>query len=360
MKKNFYIFRAKQLLFTGSVLLCSLLFVLQSPLIIPALQESLLLLFRIVIPSLFPFFVVSSLLASGGFIRFLARLLTPVMAPLFRVNGAGALPFAMGVLSGYPTGAKVTVELYENHAITREEAMRLLPFTNNSGPLFIIGAVGTGMLHNQNLGIYLYVVHIISALLVGICFRFYASGSVTVASGHSVSAKPIGLAEAMSAAIHTILMVCGFILFFSALSACLSPLFDKLPAGMGLFCNAIPEVTAGAQRIVEAGFSLRLTLTFLSALTGFGGICVMMQVSGILSPANIPLKTYAFGKMLQGLFAGTITYCTFPSLFPEIETALLPATSSSPMEMPLFPTLFLSAVCLFFGIKLLLKTMDLV
>lgn len=63
------------------------------------------------------------------------------MKPLFNVPGEGAFPLIMGIISGYPVGAKIVTNFRKENICTKEEAERLLTFTNNSGPLFIIGTV---------------------------------------------------------------------------------------------------------------------------------------------------------------------------------------------------------------------------
>jgi sporulation integral membrane protein YlbJ len=95
------------------------------------------------------------------------------MRPLFNVPGCGAFAVALGISSGYPVGAKISNELYESDECTKIEAERLLAFTNTSGPLFIISAVGNGMFGNQQIGILLLVTHFLASLAVGILFRKY-------------------------------------------------------------------------------------------------------------------------------------------------------------------------------------------
>ena len=58
-----------------------------------AARSGLALCGNVIIPSLFPFFVLSSLVVELGMSRYLGRLLQPVMAPLFRVNGACAVSY---------------------------------------------------------------------------------------------------------------------------------------------------------------------------------------------------------------------------------------------------------------------------
>lgn len=295
-----------------------ILLALESEAVLPALREALLLCYRSVIPSLFPFLVLSGLLISGGFANVCARWLSPVMKPLFRVRGAGALAFVIGVLSGYPTGAKMTAALYRQGRISKTEAERLLPFCNNSGPLFIIGAVGVGMLQSYRLGLLLYGVHVFCAVLVGLCFRFYKRKDCSglqpirrqVKSGGSG-----GLSDAVYDAVETLLTVCGYILLFAALNACLFPVCNKLLPERFLRCvQAISEVSSGTSLIIESGLPLRTMLSLTAAGIGFGGICVILQVKGLISSSGIGLKTYVFGKVLHGAISGVFTYFFYPLL----------------------------------------------
>lgn len=95
-----------------------------------------------VIPSLLPFFICIELLKKTNFIQIIGKLLTPIMRPIFNVPGCGAFALAMGITSGYPVGAKVASDLYKDNQCSKVEAERLIAFTNSSGPLFIIGALG--------------------------------------------------------------------------------------------------------------------------------------------------------------------------------------------------------------------------
>ena len=94
-----------------------------------------------VVPALLPFFIACELLTHTDIIEFLGIKLNKIMRPLFNVPGEGAFPLIMGIISGYPVGAKIVTNFRKNGICTKEEGERLLTFTNNSGPLFIIGTV---------------------------------------------------------------------------------------------------------------------------------------------------------------------------------------------------------------------------
>ena len=121
-----------------------------------------------VVPSLFPFLVAVELLNHTNVVYYLSIILDKYMRPLFNLPGISAFPFIMGFLSGYPVGAKIVSDLYNNRACTKEEAERMLAFTNNSGPLFIIGTVGISFYANSTIGIILLVTHILASITVGI------------------------------------------------------------------------------------------------------------------------------------------------------------------------------------------------
>ncbi len=124
-----------------------------------AAKGALLLCATSVIPALFPFFVLTGLMVNCGIVTSVGKIFAPLADKVFKSSGTGAVVFVIGILCGYPTGAKVISELYLSGRLTKEESERLLAFCNNSGPLFVIGAVGSGMLGNKNLGIVIYCIH---------------------------------------------------------------------------------------------------------------------------------------------------------------------------------------------------------
>ena len=115
---------------------------------LPAVKSGLALWANSVVPSLFPFFVATELLMHTNIIQQLGILLNRFMKPIFNVRGEGAFAFIMGIISGYPVGAKIASNFRKNNICSKEECERLLSFTNNSGPLFIIGTVGITMFGN--------------------------------------------------------------------------------------------------------------------------------------------------------------------------------------------------------------------
>ncbi len=180
-----------------------------------------------VIPSLFPFLICIDLLKRTPFLQLISKVLTPIMKPLFNVSGYGAFALSMGLASGYPTGAKLTSELYIDEKFSKQEAERLLAFTNTSGPLFIIGTCGIGMFKSSQIGSLLLLAHILGATTVGILFRKYHSEInpakiipqklEEINTSETLNTKNLGkfVGLAIQNSFSTLILIGGYIVFFA-------------------------------------------------------------------------------------------------------------------------------------------------
>src|SRR5699024_7505575 len=126
---------------------------------------------EIVFPSLLPFFITAEILIGFGVVKFIGVIFKPIMRAIFNVAVEGYFAWIMGMVSGYPSGAKFSVMLREEEQLTRLEAERLISFTNASSPLFIFGAISVGFLHDARLGILIAISHYLGNALVGVCMR---------------------------------------------------------------------------------------------------------------------------------------------------------------------------------------------
>ena len=133
-----------------------------------AVRAGLALCAGTVVPSLFPFFVVVSLLLRLGLADCLQGVCGPFMGPMFHLRGVCALPLLTGLLGGYPSGAKTAADLYAAGELTRQEAELLLGFCDNCGPAFLVGYVGASVLGSPQAGARLFLIHIAAALLTGL------------------------------------------------------------------------------------------------------------------------------------------------------------------------------------------------
>lgn len=339
MKKRsfkFILFSVKENILSVLFILFTISLVLFSKSNLSAANSGLKLWANAVVPSLFPFFVATELLSHTNVISILGSYLNCIMRPVFNVPGEGSFPFIMGIISGYPTGAKIVAKFKTDGICSPVEAERLLAFTNNSGPLFIIGTVGISLFGNTEIGILLLITHILACITVGFIFRFWKYKSTNnfthISKPHTILkntanfsslGKIIGIS--ITNATRTIVLIGGFVVIFSVIISIinnsgilsllcniLKPLFQILkinPKFSSGFISGIIELTNGiniVSSIPEKALSINIILC--AFLLGFGGISVILQVFSIVSEASISIKPYIIGKLLQGTFAALYTY----------------------------------------------------
>ncbi len=321
----------------GAALLCATAALLVWPQeSMAAAREGLALCGNVIVPSLFPFFVLSSLVVELGMSQYLGWLLEPVMAPLFRVSGACASALALGFVGGYPVGARTAISLYQNGQCSRAEAERLLAFCNNSGPAFILGVVGAGVFGSGRAGLVLYLTHIAASLLVGILFRFYkpAEGPARGRSRWSFHSAPFAPAftRSVTGAVTSTLNICAFVLFFTVVLRCLTlsgvlPALSALAAALlsplGLtrpwaqrLLTGLLEVSSGVSSLMGEG-GLHGRMAMAAFILGWAGLSVHCQVMAFLGDSGLSLRTYLTGKLLHAVLAAGLTALVMARLAPE-------------------------------------------
>ena len=290
--------RAAACLALGGVLV---LFLAEAGFVRAAAAEALALCAGSVVPALFPFLVVSSLLLSLGLGELLSPMLAGLMEPLFRVDGVGSSALLLGLVGGYPIGAKTAADLYRGGRLSRPEAERLLAFCNNSNPVFLISVLGVGVFGSVRAGVWLWLIHLLSALLTGLLFRNHG-GPARRQAGGTAAFQAVSLSAAFVAAVREslsgMLSVCAFVTFFYVLARPLA----SLGGWLGPVLVGLTELFSLTPLLRPDRFGFILA----SAMAGWGGLSVLCQTAAVLEGSGLRLQSCAAGKAVQGLLAGLL------------------------------------------------------
>lgn len=256
---------------------------------------------RSVIPALFPFMVVSSLLLSMGFGEWLSAPLGGLMA-LYGIDGAGASALALGLLGGYPLGARTAAELYRRKLLSQEETTRLLSFCNNANPAFLITVLGVGVFGSFRTGVWLWLIHVTAALITGLFFRAKSTRQRQKTTFRRAAFRAEKLSTAVVTAVESALTgtlkVCAFVLTFSILARpcqSIGGTAGVLLSGMLELFSTISLLTAD-----RTGFVLA------AGLAGWGGASVLCQTAALLADTDLPLWPCAAGKAIQGILSAAL------------------------------------------------------
>ncbi len=314
---------------------------------------------NIVFPALLPFFIGAELLMGFGIVRFMGVLLEPVMNPLFNVPGPGAFVLAIGYTSGFPISSFITAKLRKERLCTKPEAERLMSFTNNASPLFMLVAVSVGMFNSPGLGFLIAGVHYASNLLLGLVLKYFRKddGNPThltpVANSpvHLIKRaitelhkafredpRPLGrlLGDAISTSADKLLVIGGFVIVFSVLMSILKSLgimslligfFNLIlkplgahPGVTGALAQGLFEITLGTKAAAESGAPFIQQVTAASAILAWSGLSVHAQVASMISDTDLSIMPFFLTRIAHSLLAAVMTYLALTSGLIPIET----------------------------------------
>lgn len=299
---------------------------------------------NIVLPALLPFFISSELLMSYGIVRFMGVLLEPIMRPLFNLPGAGAFVMAVGFTSGFPISASLAARLRREKICTRFEGERLMCFTNNASPLFMLVAVGVGMFHNPRLGIIIAVSHYSANLLLGFILRSYKSKDPEFSPKleprgnllrralsemkQAIDADPRAfgkiLGDAISSSMNKLFLIGGFVIIFSVIIkvSVLTGLMSIITGTIGLFGFPLGltdssvgsmgygffEITLGTKAASEAASSLAQQAVAASLILGWSGLSVLAQVAAMISGTDLKMGLFVASRLFHSISSGIISF----------------------------------------------------
>ncbi|MBR1780494.1 MAG: sporulation protein [Oscillospiraceae bacterium] len=319
-----------------------------------AVREGLRLCGESLIPALFPFLVLSSLLIRLGLAPALGRWLAPALRAVLGVGEPGAAALTLGLIGGYPVGAATVAQLYTSGGCDRVEAHRLLAFCNNAGPAFLVGIAGVGVYGSARVGLLLWGIHALAALLTGLLLRL-RYGPVTAQGKISPQSRPEPFLPAFLAAVQgsvpTLLNVCAFVLLFGVglrlleLSGILA-LGTNVLAGLGIPRSAGRSLLSGALELTRGLTLLEprpSSLPLCAALLGWGGVSVHCQTLSLLHAAGLESRPYLAGKLAQSILSGALAALAL-RLWPGVTEAARFATPlHRPAAVPAWELLLFSA-----------------
>ncbi len=292
------------------------------------IMDSVIFSFQIwqnnIFPSLFPFFILSEILIYYGFVEFISELFRPFMQKLFCMNGTASFVFFMSLVSGFPSNAKYTRELYQKGMLNEQEATKILTFSHFSNPLFILGTVSLLFLKNKKVGFLILICHYITNILIGFLFRGYYKSEPTIEKVSFKQAvikmhekrihndRTFGqmMTNAINNSIQTLLLILGTVTVFLILTTIIDQNLN-LNALYQSTLNGLIEMTQGLKYISMLNIPLKAKSVLTTMILSFGGFSVHMQIISILSDTKIKYLPFLIARILHSAIAGILVFLTF-------------------------------------------------
>lgn len=282
--------------------------------------DGLMLWFSIVFPALLPFMILSGVIVRLEITTSIGRMIYPLLHRILGVSANGCYPVVVGMLSGYPLGAKTVADMYQSGKITQREGQYLLSFCNNASPMFMLEYIGIYSIGLNKPWMVLLVVYssgILSALLLKAsegCFgkrKRECQGGICKDNEKSCSCpchrkERVGFISALDESILdsfvTLAKVGGYIILFSILAQLVEellpiPVMGKL-LGLGMI-----EITTGGEFLKVMDLSLAEKWIIGCAFCGFGGLSSIAQTASVLQGSGLSIKRYIVAKISHALAA---------------------------------------------------------
>lgn len=292
-------------------------------------KAGLLLWFNTIIPTLFPFILITNVIRDLGGIPLLEKIFAPAISRLFKTGPGGSYPVVLGFLCGYPMGAKAITDSLSCHRITKTEADYLLSFTNNPSPVYMISYVALFILKAPQMGPLIIVISFLTAMITAYFYRClflkkpsqargkkYPAGQAAAtdlakkpAKGALPSAESF-FDQSIVSACELLVKVGGYMILFSVLSACLNSIPGIFPLAACIFCGLL-EQTTGLHLLLVQSFPTEIKTALAMVIICFGGLSITAQTYSVIHSQGLSIKRYFFMKLLAGLIAGALALAWF-------------------------------------------------
>ncbi len=276
--------------------------------------------FNNVVPSVLPFIICVNILIKLNISKPLGKNFDTFMKAIFNLPSTVFFPVIISMLSGYPMSGKTITVLYNQGKINSDEVQRLLSFTNNPSPVFVICVVGAGLLHSPIYGRLIYISCLMGAFLTSQIIKFYytkapvRSDQLSICENHT---------DIISDSLSAILKIGAYMIFFSIISDILS----LLPF-IGTPLSFITEMTTGSSKITSAIINMRIKTSLLAFILSFGGICMQFQIISFLKGTPFKKYIYAISALLKASLSALFCYLFYP-VFETKDISYVYNTSSA-------------------------------
>jgi hypothetical protein len=275
-------------------------------------KDGIALCENIIIPSLLPILILTNIIIKSRASKVFEKVFSPLFEKVFKLPRCTSTAIIFGLIAGYPAGAVLTSHLYENNMIDSKRAQRIMYFNFSGGVAFTITAVGTVCFNNTRIGIILYIINIISAIIICIITSLFDKNEINNSSNQETT---LGFTDAMVQAtestVKNIALMCAYIILFSSITNIIS----------------LPEYITSLFEITNGLFNTQsMSLPWCAFSLSFGGLCIHFQLMGMLKSMNISYFKFLIGRLCSGIISFIIAKI-YLFIFPQSEDVFSNITS---------------------------------
>lgn len=284
-------------------------------------KTGLLLWFNTILPTLLPFIILSNLIIRFQVTDYICKIFSPFLKKIFHVSSIGCYPIIIGILSGYPMGAKTCADLINEGLLDREEGQYILILVGNASYMFLTSFLAVTSLaipgKRYQILLLIYLASYLSATLYRAKRQYERKRArklgITDALSLSITECATEVPLSMTTVDHcildaftTITKVGGYIIMFSVLTQILSSLLLNIGFVRYLLLGSL-EITTGIYLLSTSSLTFAKKIVLTMTITSFGGFSSLAQVGSVIENSGLSLKKYLRYKIVSSLIAFLLT-----------------------------------------------------
>ena len=248
-------------------------------------------------PSIFPFFVLASLLLNLGLADKISRKINFIIKRVFHIEGISSFIVVISIISGFPSGSKYISDCYKKGLINKRISNYLLTFTHFGNPLFILGTCGI-VLNNITIAYKILIINIVANIILGIILR----PKEVISSNYTLKNEKLTFMEALPNAINDaiklLLFMLGSITFFMFFSKLITSTLH-LNNFYSVITTGILDLTSGISMVNTLNISNYLQGLIVLSFITFGSLSVHLQVINNIKEQDLSYKYFFIGRIIE-------------------------------------------------------------
>lgn len=289
---------------------------LKKELIFNTISYSINLWIKNLLPSMFPFFIISDILIEYHITNYIPKWIKKTCSHLFKITEPSLIIFLLSSISGFPSNAKIIKTMYDKKEISIEEANHILLFTHFSNPLFILSTIAVLFLHQEQYGIIILISHYLGNIIIGILIRKkapYPNYDYTENKKESQNFSTT-LIKSIQKAIDTLLLILGTLTCFLIFSSLIIQTLNIAPYPSTIL-KGILEITMGLKQLSNLPIPDIYKVTISSMFISFGGLSVHLQIISQLIDTKISYHSFLIARIFHALISGFICFILYSIFF---------------------------------------------
>lgn len=252
----------------------------------------------VIIPSLFIYMVLSSIIIESGIYRYIFLLLKPLSKFVFSLPTSLFFVFIMGNICGYPIGMKLINDMYEKGEIDKKTAYVMSVSSYAGGPSFLLGMVGISVYSDEMAGIIIFASCFMANALIAIVINKVYKPCVKAAE---IPLRKPDLISSITSSAISIFKICAVIISFSLVTTALNDIFKNMDYDTSVIIKSFFEIT----NITNLQSLSTSYMPIIAAISSFGGLCIILQLKSV---TKLSLKYIVLSRLVACPLSALICY----------------------------------------------------